>query len=90
MHVSKNIPTRWHSFLNKMKKETHKKQFDIKVLNELEDLNTTKLKTHYVGIELHRNLIQSNSRINFAMQRTTDNKNGLSKEQAEVINQFFF
>jgi hypothetical protein len=33
--------------MNKMKKEAHKKQFDIKVLNELEDLNTTKLKTHY-------------------------------------------
>jgi hypothetical protein len=46
-HVSKNISNRWQSFLNKKKKEAHKKQFDLKVLHELEDLNTTKLKTHY-------------------------------------------
>jgi hypothetical protein len=41
-HLSKkNIPNRWYSFLNKKKKEAHKKQFDLKVLNELEDLNIT-------------------------------------------------
>jgi len=42
------------------------------MLNKLEDLNATKLETNYVDIGLHRNSIQSNSRINFVMQRTTE------------------
>jgi hypothetical protein len=65
------MPNRRQSLLNKKKKEAHKKQFDLKVLNELEDFNTTKLKTHYIGIGLHKNSIQLSSRINFVMCRTT-------------------
>jgi len=88
-HVSKNIPNRWYSFLNKMKKEAHKKQFDIKVLNELEDLNTTKLKTHYWYWATQKlDPIQFKNQLCNATNYWTT-RIGLSKEQAEVINQFF-
>jgi hypothetical protein len=45
-HISKNLPARWTSFINKKKKESQKK-LDTKMFDEVKKLDTTKLKTHW-------------------------------------------
>jgi hypothetical protein len=88
-HVSRNIPARWRSFLNKKKKEAQKKQFDLKLLNDLEDFNTTKLKTHYWYWATQKlNPMEFKNQLCNATDYWTK-RIGLSKEQSEVINQFF-
>jgi hypothetical protein len=89
-HVSKNIPVRWTSFLNKKIKKAKKQNLDDQVYEELKHLETTKLKTHYWYLATQK---LEPTEFKNKLCNATDywiNRMKLQKQQVELINQFFF